>query len=93
MTKDWAKRQAAALSYNAGASDAPKLKAKGSGYVADEIIRRARESNVPIQEDPSLVGLLSQLDINEEIPEELYQAVAEIFAFLYRIDRDDGIGN
>ncbi len=89
MNKDWMKREAAALSYHSGPVDAPKLTAKGRGYVAEEIIRRAKENNIPIQEDSSLVALLSQLEINDEIPEDLYQAVAEIFAFLYRMDRDN----
>jgi flagellar biosynthesis protein len=81
------RREAIALSYDAQKNGAPKVVAKGKGIVADNIIQRAKEGNVPIQEDTSLVELLSQLQINESIPEELYQAVAEVFAFVYRIDK------
>jgi flagellar biosynthesis protein len=78
---------ALALSYNSQNGSAPKVVAKGNGIVANNIIQKAKEHNVPIQEDPSLVQLLSQLQINESIPEELYQAVAEVFAFVYRVDQ------
>ncbi|MBM7659379.1 flagellar biosynthesis protein [Bacillus mesophilus] len=81
------RREAIALSYDAQKNGAPKIVAKGKGIVADNIIQRAKEGNVPIQEDTSLVELLSQLQINESIPEELYQAVAEVFAFVYRMDQ------
>jgi flagellar biosynthesis protein len=81
------KKQAVALSYEAAKDDAPKVIAKGKGFVADQIIERAREYQIPIQEDRSLVELLGQLTINEKIPDELYQAVAEIFAFIYRMDQ------
>jgi flagellar biosynthesis protein len=79
--------EALALSYDINVQSAPKVVAKGKGIVADNIIKKAREYNVPIQEDSSLVEILSQLQINETIPEELYQAVAEVFAFVYRVDR------
>jgi flagellar biosynthesis protein len=79
--------KALALSYDSQNGSAPKVVAKGNGIVADNIIQKAKEHNVPIQEDSSLVQLLSQLQINESIPEELYQAVAEVFAFVYRVDQ------
>lgn len=81
------RKQAVALSYESATDAAPKVLAKGKGFVADQIIERARDHQIPIQEDASLVELLGQLTINEKIPEELYQAVAEIFAFVYRIDQ------
>ncbi|OES43629.1 EscU/YscU/HrcU family type III secretion system export apparatus switch protein [Domibacillus iocasae] len=81
------RKQAAALSYNPDSTGAPIVKAKGKGLIADQIIESAKENNIPIQEDPGLVELLSQLEINEAIPEDLYQAVAEVFAFVYRLDR------
>lgn len=81
------RKHAAALSYKPGSSGAPLVKAKGKGLIAEKIIESAREHNIPIQEDPSLVELLGQLEINEAIPEDLYQAVAEVFAFVYRLDR------
>ncbi|MFC3882590.1 EscU/YscU/HrcU family type III secretion system export apparatus switch protein [Bacillus songklensis] len=87
MSLNQEKKQAVALSYEAAKEDAPKVVAKGKGFVAEQIIERAHEHHIPIQEDRSLVELLGQLTINEKIPEELYQAVAEIFAFIYRMDQ------
>ncbi|WP_456275514.1 EscU/YscU/HrcU family type III secretion system export apparatus switch protein [Bacillus sp. AK128] len=81
------RKEALALSYDPIKNGAPKLVAKGKGLTAENIIQKAKENNVPIQEDTSLVELLSQLEINESIPEELYQAVAEVFAFVYRVDQ------
>ncbi len=81
------RKEAVALSYDVSKDLAPKVVAKGKGEVADNILEKAKEFNIPIQEDPTLVELLGQLEINEKIPEELYQAVAEIFAFIYRIDK------
>lgn len=86
-TTKLARKEAVALTYDLNKSDAPILAAKGKGLVADEIIKRAKENEIPIQEDASLVEVLSKLDINEQIPENLYQAVAEIFAFIYRADQ------
>lgn len=80
--------QAVALSYDASIHSAPKVVAKGKGNVAANIIEKAKEHRVPIQEDSSLVELLSQLQINETIPEQLYAAVAEVFAFIYHVDRE-----
>jgi len=83
-------RKAAALSYDPNQAEAPKLVAKGSGTTAEQIIELAKAHDIPIQEDGSLVELLSQLNINETIPEDLYQAVAEIFSFIYMLDRKLG---
>ena len=77
---------AAAIEYDDTHDHAPRLTAKGRGVLAEKIIELARTHNVPIKKDPALVELLSRLDINEEIPPELYRAVAEIFAFLYRMN-------
>ncbi|PLR84196.1 hypothetical protein CVD25_12235 [Bacillus canaveralius] len=81
---------AIALGYDQSKHDAPKVLAKGKGKIAENILEKAKENNVPVQEDPSLVELLSELDINERIPEQLYGAVAEVFAFIYRTDRAAG---
>lgn len=81
------KQKAVALHYDNENNPAPKVTAKGEGYVAEQIIKRAEEACVPIQKDPSLVELLAQLNINEKIPEELYQAVAEVFSYIYQVDR------
>lgn len=88
MKEEQEKKQVVALKYNVEQDHAPKVIAKGKGYVADELIKEAIRYNVPIQEDASLVQLLSQLEMNESIPEQLYEVVAEVFAFIYRIDKN-----
>ncbi|UOQ85560.1 EscU/YscU/HrcU family type III secretion system export apparatus switch protein [Gracilibacillus salinarum] len=84
------RKRAAALQYDSNSDQAPKLTASGKGYVAEEIIERARANNIPVQSDPSLVALLSELNINEQIPEELYHVVAEVFAYIYQVDKKAG---
>jgi flagellar biosynthesis protein len=79
------RRKAAALRYDSERDSAPKIVAKGSGKVAEKIIEIARQYNIPIKDDPELVEILSTLDIYQEIPPELYKAVAEILAFIYRM--------
>ena len=81
------RKEAIALSYNPLNADIPKVIAKGKGKIAENILEQAKAHDIPIQEDPNLVQLLGQLDLNEAIPEELYQAVAEVFAFIYRLDQ------
>lgn len=85
--KKFTRKEAIALSYNPNDTASPKVIAKGKGKIADNILEQAAIHNVPIHEDPNLVQLLGQLDLNESIPEELYQAVAEVFAFIYHLDR------
>ncbi len=72
---------AIALSYDK--INAPSVSATGHKDVAEEIIRLAKEHNIPIHEDPDLAILLSQLDLHEHIPESLYHVIAEILAFAY----------
>ena len=86
----YTRKEAVAITYNPDLNDAPKIVAKGRGKIAENILARAEEFNVPVQEDASLVELLGQLDINQSIPEELYQAVAEVFAYIYKIDKEKG---
>jgi flagellar biosynthesis protein len=81
------RKQAVALRYQAGSMEAPTVIAKGKGYVAENILKTAMENRIPIQEDPSLVEVLGKLDIQQQIPPELYQVVAEILAFVYRLDK------
>jgi len=85
-------KKAVALKYDPQKNAAPIVTAKGQGFVAEEILRRAAEHGVPIQEDASLVEVLSKLDLQQEIPPELYQIVAEILSFVYRSDRKAGLG-
>jgi len=85
-----AQRKAAALKYDAQTSSAPILKAKGVGPVAEKIIQLAADHNIPIKQDPDLVEMLVQLDIEQEIPPELYRVVAEILAFVYNLSKAKG---
>lgn len=80
-------KKAAALSYDQNVDSSPKVTAQGKGLIAGQIIEKAKENNVPVLEDASLVELLSDLNINEAIPTELYEAVAEVFAFVYKLDQ------
>jgi flagellar biosynthesis protein len=76
-------QKAAALKYDQEKDAAPKVIAKGRGSIAEKIIDLACKNNIPIKNDPGLVEVLSKLEIDEEIPVELYVAVAEILAFIY----------
>lgn len=78
-------KKAVALKYEAEKDSAPKVVAKGRGYIAQKIIELARQHGIPMKEDDALVEVLSKLDIYEEIPVELYKAVAEILVFVYQI--------
>ncbi len=80
------RKKAAALKYERGKDRAPKLVAKGSGLVADKIIEKAEEYGIFIKEDKDMVEVLATLDLYQEIPESLYQAVALILAELYKIN-------
>ncbi len=79
--------KAVALSYDSDAGDAPRVVAKGAGYLAERILELAEEHGVEIYRDADLVEVLSKLDIDREIPEAMYQAVAEVLAFVYRLNR------
>lgn len=78
-------RRAAALHYEYGKGGAPTLVAKGQGYVADKILASAQQHGVPIHHDPALVDALSRLDLGQQIPTELFSAVATVIAFVYRL--------
>ena len=79
--------RAAALRYRADRDDAPRITAAGQGLVAEKILEVAAAAGVPVQHDPGLAEVLSRIDPGEEIPPETYRAVAEVLAFLYRVDR------
>ncbi len=81
------RRKAVALRYDEDKDQAPKILAKGAGHLADRIIEIARENGLQIYPDKDLVALLSKLDVNTEIPGHLYKAVAEVLAFVYRLNR------
>jgi len=78
-------KSAVALAY--GQTDAaPRIVAKGRGLIAEQIISRAREHGVYVHESPELVSLLMQIDLDQRIPPQLYVAVAELLAWLYRLE-------
>jgi flagellar biosynthesis protein len=79
---------AVALKYDRESGEAPKVVAKGKGAVAENIIETGKESGIKSIENPSLAKDLMMLELKEEIPEELYQAVAEIMAYIYRLDEE-----
>ncbi|MCX7760003.1 MAG: EscU/YscU/HrcU family type III secretion system export apparatus switch protein [Hydrogenothermaceae bacterium] len=78
-------KKAVALKYERFKDSAPKVVAKGKGKIAEKIIEVAKKNGVYIKEDPDLVEVLSTIEIDEEIPPQLYKAVAEILVFLYKI--------
>jgi len=81
------KQKAVALKYDAELSSAPKVTAKGEGFTAENIIKIAKLHDVPIKKDEDLVELLSKLDIDREVPAEMYKAIAEVFSFLYKMTK------
>lgn len=80
-----ARRSAVALTYDE-ASPAPRVVAKGYGVLADTIIRTAQEHGLYVHESPELVSLLMQVDLDSHIPPQLYLAVAELLAWLYKLE-------
>ena len=80
-------KKAVALKYVPGESEAPVVVAKGRGKVAEAILEKAKENGVPVQEDAALVEVFSKLDLDEQIPAELYQLVAEVLTYVYQTDR------
>lgn len=86
MTSQDKTKKATALRYEGAGGSAPIVVASGRGEVAARIIEKAHEAGVHIVEDADLIEILSQVPIGEEIPEHLYLAVAEILAFVYRMN-------
>ena len=80
---------AVALEYKPS-EEAPKIVASGRGYVAEKIIERAVEENVPLHKDDKLAGTLSKLEIGDAIPPELYEVVAEVLLFVDKVDKIKG---
>ena len=80
------KPRAVALKYEKEKDAAPRVVAKGRGFVAQKIIEAARAHGVALHEDKNLVEVLEALDLETEIPPELYRAVAEVLAFIYRLN-------
>jgi len=78
--------KAVALKYDRKKDNAPRVIAKGRGEIAEKIIEVAKAHNVPMYEDKNLIQILEALDLETEIPPELYRAVAEVLAFIYRLN-------
>lgn len=84
------RRSAAALAYDTPEADgAPRVVAKGYGLVAEMIVQRAKEAGLYVHEAPEMVSLLMRVDLDEKIPPQLYQAVAELLAWLHRLEAGD----
>lgn len=90
-TDPTAEKKAVALKYDPEANAAPKVVAKGRGYVAENILAAAQSNSIPVYQNKSLVNLLMALDLDKEIPPELYTTVAEVLAYIYRMDTKAGI--
>jgi flagellar biosynthesis protein len=74
-----------AIALNYDGKRAPRVTAKGQGLVAEQIIERAKEHNIPLHTDVAMVKVLSKLSLGDEIPRELYVAIAEVIAFVYML--------
>jgi len=81
------KAKAVALKYETDKDSAPRVVAKGRDVIAEKIIETAKAHKVPLYEDKNLVQVLEALDLDTEIPPELYRAVAEVLAFIYRLNQ------
>jgi flagellar biosynthesis protein len=79
--------KAAALKYEMKKDRAPRVIAKGKGLIAEKILEVAREHNIPLYRDKELSQVLEALDLDTEIPAELFRAVAEVLAFIYRMNK------
>lgn len=80
------RKGAVAIGYNQSADSAPKVLAKGLGKIAEEIIEKAKKEEIFIKEDQLLFESLYKLDVGSEVPPKLYQTIAELLAFIYRIN-------
>lgn len=83
-------RKAIALRHDTAAPGAPEVAAKGKGKIAEKMLALAQQHDVPVREDSDLVALLAMCEVGEEIPLELYQVVAELLAYLYRLNGELG---
>jgi len=80
------RKKAVALRYRPDKESAPRVTAKGTGRIAERIIKVAQDNGIPIKDDPDLIEVLSKLDIEEQIPPNVYIAVAELLAFVYAMN-------
>ena len=85
-----ANKQAVALKYDSQKDTAPRVVAKGKGHTAEHILEAAQKNSVPVYQNKTLVNMLMALDIDREIPPELYKAIAEVMAYVYKMDKAKG---
>ena len=83
-------KSSVALQYDRQLDPAPTIVASGKGLIAERILEIAREHDIPIREDADLVQVLAKLDLGEAIPGDLYPVIAEVFAFVYRLNAEKG---
>lgn len=88
MKKISQKKQAAALKYDPAGDDAPVVTAVGQGTVAEKIIETAEKNKVPVMENAELSQVLQSLSVGDVIPPKLYEAVAQIFVFIFQMDKN-----
>ena len=88
VEKKYIRDKAVALQYDNETDNAPFVTAQGTGETAKNIIKIAEENGIPIKKDEDLVNMLSQIELNKEIPVELYKAVSEVFSFIYALSND-----
>lgn len=79
---------AAVIKYDKEQGKVPTVVAQGTGYVAQKIIEAAKENNIHLQEDSTLLGNLLQIDLGESVPPQLYEVIAEVFLLLEKIDEN-----
>ncbi len=89
MKKSSVPLKAAALKYDQGKNSAPELLAKGQGEIAQKILRLAQEHDISVFQNKALVDSLLNLEIHEEIPPRLYTAVAELFSWLMKVEKEN----
>ena len=85
--EELSKKKAVALKYDPAKNIAPKVVAKGKGHVAESILQAAQQNKIPVYQNKSLVNMLMALELDREIPAELYTTVAEVLAYVYRVDK------
>jgi flagellar biosynthesis protein len=92
MSTPYGRKQATALAYDTGNREAtPRVVAKGYGLVAEMIVQRAKEAGVYVHDSPEMVSLLMQVDLDAHIPPALYQAVAELLSWIYRLENEEPV--
>ncbi|MEA3498524.1 MAG: EscU/YscU/HrcU family type III secretion system export apparatus switch protein [Campylobacterota bacterium] len=82
-------KKAASLKYDDSKDGAPSVTSYGTKQTANNIIKIAQENDIPIKKDEDLVNMLSEIELNQEIPIELYKAVAEVFSFVYEMANEE----